>query len=466
MRTRAVLVSVLAGTFIGTLNNSLANVAVLDVLDEFDVHVGAAAWFVTGYVLGFAVLMPAAGRLVDAVGTRRVYMIGMSCFAAASALVAIAPNYPIAAVARVLQGVANAPVLPTVMVTLAAALPPAERGRAVGIWASVNGAAIAAGPPLGGLVADNFGWRTVFWLDVPLAIGAVVLAAWWLPDSRVRHDRRLDLAGGALLTGGLVSTMVALSQGSAWGWADARTSAFLGAGVVSLGVLWRRSHRVADPFVDLSVLRNRGYAVLAGVAGLQMVVLFAALFCVPLLLVSVFGQSVGRAGGVAFLLPVTMVIAGPSMGALAQRRGARALTGWGAALLGAAAAALALSAATRSLALVVVGLVVLGAGVSAIQSPTTARVADQVHDAHRGVAMGLFHTIRFVAGAMGTAASAAIFTGVTHGVDLQAVNADVLERAFVAAFLAAGAVAVAALALTRLVQDRVATTSPPQPQPA
>jgi MFS family permease len=355
------------------------------------------------------------------------------------------------------------------MVTVVRVFPPGFRGGAMGLWAAVNGAAIAAGPPLGGLVADAFGWRAVFWLDVPLAVGAVWLAWRWLPETGTRRAGAVDVAGGALLTGGLVAVMVALSQGPAWGWGSPATAALLGGGVVALGALWRRSQRVATPFVDVEVLRNRRYAVLAGIAGLQMVVLFAALFSVPLLLVSVFGHSVGRAGGVAFLLPVTMVVAGPWMGGLAQHRGARALTGWGAALLGAAAGLLALGAASESIAAVVAGLVVLGAGVSAIQSPTTARVAEEVDDAHRGVALGLFHTIRFVAGVLGTAASAAVFTGVTGGVDLDVVADDVLERAFVADFLVAAAFAAGALVLTRLVPDRspsAPSTSSPQPQPA
>jgi MFS family permease len=212
---------------------------------------------------------------------------------------------------------------------------------------------------------------------------------------------------------------------------------------------------VPAPFLDLTVLRNRRYAVLAGVAALQMVVLFAVLFSVPLLLVEVFGKSVGAAGAVVFALPVTMVVAGPWAGGLSHHHGARSLTAWGALLLGGAATVLAAGVHLRSLALIVTGLVVLGAGVSAVQSPTATKVAEEVDDAHRGVALGLFHTIRFLAGVLGTAGAAAVFTAVTRGVAVADLAEDVLARAFVADFALAGTVAVAALLLTRLIPARV-----------
>jgi len=458
---RLVLVGVLAGTFLGTFNNSVANVAVVDVIDDFGVDVDVAAWFITGYVLGFAVLLPAAGRLVDAYGTRRVYLTGMTGFVVASALVAVAPSFGAAAGARVLQGVVNAPVLPTVMVTVTALYPPAARGRALGIWASVNGAAIALGPPLGGVVADALGWRAIFWLDVPLALAVLAVGIRWLPDTERRRDA-VDVAGGALLSVGLVLVMVALSQGSAWGWADPSTLTLVAAGAALLAALWWRSHSVPAPFVDLGVLRNRAYGVLACVAGLQMVVLFAALFAVPLLLVTRFDHSVAEAGWLSFLLPATMVVAGPGVGALADRRGARALMSAGAALLAVAAALLGAGAAREHLAVVLLALVVLGAGVAAIQSPSAARVAEAVEERHRGVAMGLFHTIRFLSGIVGTAVSAALFAAVTGGVDVEAVADDVLGRAFVADFAFAAAAAVLALVAARLVQDR----SPALPTPA
>lgn len=455
-----VLATVLVGTFIGTINNSVANVAVIDVLDDFDVGVSSAVWFITGYVLAFAVLMPVAGRLSDTFGVRRVYLAGMWCFLAASVLVAVAPTYPLAALGRVLQGVANAPVLPTVMVTIATVFPPGVRGRAMGMWAAVNGIAIALGPSLGGVVTDVFGWRWAFWFDVPFVLLAVVLARRFLPDVAGTRGGGLDVIGGGLLTGGLVGVMVALSQGPEWGWSSPAVWLLLAAGAVQLAVFWRRCHGVPSPFLDVDVLRNRRFAVLAGVAALQMLVLYAVLFTVPLLLVSLFDRGVGVAGGLVVVLPVTMIVAGPTMGHLTDRLGIRRLTGAGGGLLVIACTVLAAGVAVESLPVVLAGLVVVGAGVSAIQSPTAVGVADAIGEAGRGVAMGLFHTIRFLAGVLGTAGAAALFTAVGGGSELDALSDSRLTRAFTVDFLAVAAVAVVAVMLSRLVpRSPVAATA-------
>jgi EmrB/QacA subfamily drug resistance transporter len=446
-----VLATVLVGTFIGTINNSVANVAVLDVLEEFDVGIGAAVWFITGYVLAFAVLMPVAGRLSDMFGVRRVYLTGMACFLGASVVVATAPSYPLAAFGRVLQGIANAPVLPTVMVTIATVFPPGVRGRAMGMWAAVNGIAIALGPSLGGVVTDALGWRWVFWLDLPVVVLALVLGRRHLPDVPGTGSGALDATGGALLTGGLVGAMVALSEGSELGWTHPLTVVLLVGGVGLLWRCWRRCHRVDSPFLDVAVLRNRRFAVLAAVAGLQMVVLYAVLFTVPLLLVSLFDRSVGAAGGLVVVLPLSMIVAGPTLGHLADRFGARRLTGAGGVLLVVAASVMAAGVAGESLPVVLVGLVVVGAGVSAIQSPAAVGVAEEIGDANRGVAMGLFHTIRFLAGVLGTAGAAALFTASTGGGALDGLSDGRLADAFTLDFVAVALVAAVTVALSRLV---------------
>jgi EmrB/QacA subfamily drug resistance transporter len=461
-----VLATVLVGTFIGTINNSVANVAVLDVLDDFHVDVGAAVWFITGYVLAFAVLMPVAGRLADAYGVRRVYLGGMMWFLVASVAVAVAPTYPLAAGGRVLQGIANAPVLPTVMVTIAAVFPPGMRGRAMGLWAAVNGIAIALGPSLGGVVSDALGWRWAFWFDVPLVVLALVLGRRYVPDLRgAGRATSLDVVGGALMTGGLVGVMVALSQGTDWGWTNAVVLVLLAGGVVMLVAFWRRSTRVAVPFLDLAMLRNRRFGVLAAIAGLQMAVLYGVLFTVPLLLVSVFDRSVGATGGLVVVLPLSMIVAGPTMGHLTDRLGIRRLAGAGGVLLVVAALLIAVGVAADSLASVLVGLIVVGAGVSAIQSPTAVGVTEEIGDTNRGVTMGMFHTIRFLAGVLGTAGSAALFTAVGGGGDLDALSDSRLTRAFTVDFVCIAAVAVVATALSRLVPRSPTSTSSPDVTP-
>jgi EmrB/QacA subfamily drug resistance transporter len=454
------LASVLAGTFLGTVNNSVANVAVVDLLDEYDLEVGAAVWFVTGYVLAFAVLMPAAGRIADVIGSRRLYIGGLMAFTLASVAVAVAPSFPFAVGARVLQGVANAPVLPTVMVTLAASFPEGERGRAVGAWASVNGAAIAIGPPLGGVITDTLGWRAIFWLDVPITLVAIVLAYRYLPDVRPRSAGRIDVAGGALLTGGLLALMLGLSLGPSRGWTPAVLSV-LAVGAMLVVAAWRQAQRTPHPFIDVEVIRSGSYRVLSAVAGLQMAALYGVLFTTPLLLVGIFGRSLGSTGAITFVLPVTMMLAAPAAGALVHRLGTRVLTRRGSLLLVLGAAILGAAAHVESILLVLLGLVVFGAGVSVIQSPTTTAVSQEVDERHRGVALGLFHTVRFLTGVLGTATCAAVFTAIVGGTGIAGARPDRLGDAFVAAF----AVVCVLGAATAVLAQRIPAHARAEPRP-
>lgn len=454
------LAAVLAGTFVGTINNSVANVAVLDVIDEFDVPLTSGAWFVTGYVLAFAVLMPAAGWLGDVVGIRRVYVAGLALFAVASVAVALAPTYPAAAGARVVQGIANAPVLPTVMVTVAAAFPAGMRGRAVGWWAAVNGAAIALGPPLAGVIAESWGWRTVFWLDVPLVLATLVLTWRALPPDQPSDHPHTDVVGGGLLTAGLVAVMLGASQGPERGWSDPVVGLVAITGVAMLVTFWRRSHRVSSPFLAVDILRSRAVAALSGVAGLQMTVLFGVLFTTPLLLTELFDQSLGQAGAVAFVLPVSMMLAGPSMGHLADRYGARLLVAMGGGVLVAATALMGVGIAQRSLPVLIASLVLFGMGVSAIQSPATAAVAEHVGDTQRGAAMGMFHATRFLCGVFGTAIAAAVIAGAGGTTAVGSIPDRTLERAFLAALAVSAAVAVAVVIASRAVPPQTSSTAP------
>jgi MFS family permease len=379
-------------------------------------------------------------------------------FLVASVGVATAPGWPWAVAARVAQGVANAPVLPTVMVTVAAVFPAGERGRAMGVWAAVNGAAVAAGPPVGGVLTDAFGWRSVFWADVPLVIAVLVLTIRYLPDVRPSaHDGappRVDVTSVVLMSAGLVATMVGLGQASegGWGWPAAATLGPLGA--VLLATWWWQLGRARAPLVDPALLRNRAYALLGAIAALQMMVLFGVLFATPLMLVVEFDRPVGTAGLLVFVLPVSMVAAGPALGHLADRLGAASLARAGGVALAAGGATLSAGAALRSLGVVVLGLVIVGLGVAAIQAPAAVGVAEAVGEASRGAGLGLFHTIRFVGGVIGTAVFAGAFALAAPEADLDTLAPRDVDGAFATVYLLAVAFGVAAAALAGRMRRR------------
>lgn len=438
---------VLLGTFFGTFNNSAASVALVKVLDEYRVGIGSGVWFVTSYVVAFAVTMPLAGVLADRFGTRRIYLVGLVGFLFSSLGVALAPSYPWLIGLRTLQGVFNGPVLPTVMVTAVALAPGDSVGKAMGAWAAVNGAAIAIGPPIAGVLTDSLGWRSVFWLQVPLLAGVVLATMAMVPDvAPTRAGRKFDLVGVTLLTIGLIGVMVGFSRSSAWGWGSPLTWGVLAGGAGALAAFGRWSRSRPDPVVDPRLFASRAFSSLAIAAGLQMVVLYGVLLAVPLLLVDLFGFSITGAGAFVFVLPLTMIVCSPISGWLADRYSVSRVVLGGGAALALGAGLLVASTPARSPWIAAVGLAVIGFGVAAIQSPTAAALAGSVDGDSRGTAIGLFHTIRFLAGAMGSVAAAVILEG------LSGVGSERLPVAFGSVFglMVIGGVGVMAIASTRL----------------
>jgi MFS family permease len=164
------LAAILLGTFVGTLGNSVSNVALPAVMAEFAVPLSSAVWVVSAYTFAFAVLMPVCGYLGDLYGQRRMYLWGMALFAAASVGSGLAPSFPWLVGSRVLLGIAVAPTLPAVMAMIAHLFSPEHRGRAIGFWALTNGAGHALGPPLSGFLVEYLSWRAVFLFSLPLCL--------------------------------------------------------------------------------------------------------------------------------------------------------------------------------------------------------------------------------------------------------------------------------------------------------
>jgi MFS family permease len=430
---RAALAALLGATFVGTLNNSVANVAVTRVSEEFDLEVSTGVWFVSSFVLLIAVLMPLAGRLGDMFGVRRTFQLGLVGFSVGALVVALAPWYPLIVFGRCVQGAAGATVLPCIMVTIARMYPLRERGRAVGAWAAVNAAALAVGPLAGGAVVDVLGWRTLWWFDAP-ALALVGLAAHRFvpPDGPVVRDK-LDLPGAALATASIVTLSIGLERATDWGLVDPRSLAVLVVvGVLSLRFV-RRERRVAAPFLNLDLFRRPGYGALCISAGMQMVALFAMSFALPVYLITGRGLSEGVAGALLALLPGTMLLGAPMAGTLSDRWPIVRLLVAGSALL--VVGALISMIRPSSVPFLVVAVVVTGLGISAIQSPATTGVLEVVREDERGVALGVFNTVRFVAGGLGaTVAGVALqlASGLSPG-DVPADAVGLADRGFRAA---------------------------------
>jgi EmrB/QacA subfamily drug resistance transporter len=367
------------------------NVAVPAIGADLDIGLGGQQWVVLSYSLALASLYLVAGALADRLGRRKMFMLGTIGFAAASALGGIAPNAAVLIFARVLQGAGGA-LLTTGSLSLLRSTFGEQSGRAIGIWTAGTGAVSLAGPPLGGALVEWASWRWIFYLNVPLAIGAVCFA--WLgrgaATRREEPSSRLDIVGAALVALALGFVTYGLVQAGEQGFAAAGWAFALGA--AALGGFLVREHRARDPLLPLALFRNRDFTLVNVATLLIYGALAGSTFFLVLFLQSVVGYTPFEAG--LLLLPSTVVllVLAARFGRLADRLGPRPFLVAGPVLM-AAGMLLWLRVEDRSLwDGLLPGLVLYGLGLSMIVAPITSAALTAAPERYSGVAAGVNST--------------------------------------------------------------------------
>jgi MFS family permease len=320
---------------------------------------------------------------------------------------AVAPSLSLMVASRALQGLGCAAVPTAVMGMLARSFPPGRRSQVMGAWGAANGIGQAIGPPLGGFVADAFGWRAIFGGLVPITLGVLVLTLRVVPrDSG--HDTRMDWAGAGALTVGVALLMTAATAAPQPGVPSWLPTAGAALGIVILIGFGVTSLHRANPFIDPRLLGEMRWLRSASAVFVQQSSLAAVLVAVPLYLTGVTGLSTSATGLIVFALPLVWAVLAPVVGVLADRVGPRPVlrTGLGVLVAVDVGFAVLLGAGSHRLALVVAVLLVAGAGVALVQTPALTG-ATRSPAGQRGIGLGLFNMMRFVGAASGTAAVAA-----------------------------------------------------------
>ncbi|MGQ9674616.1 MAG: MFS transporter [Chloroflexota bacterium] len=451
-----ILIAVLLGTLLGTINNSIGNVALPSILDEFDRNVGSGVWVITGYVLSFSTFMPVFGRLADMFGRRRIYLGCLLGYAVMGLFCTFAPSVEALIASRALQGIAIAPVLPVVMSIVATTFPREERGRAMGLWAAVNGLGLAIGAPLGGFLTNSLGWRSIFWATIPIALIAYFAALKVVPADTEKSQDRFDGVGAGALIAMMVCVMSSPTLAGELGMTSPVTLGLLAAAVFLFVIFILTETTTMPPFVDLSLFGLRAYVAATAVAALQLFCLGGTLLLIPLFVVRLQGNDTAFAGALLFFLPATMMAVATVAGRANDRFGSRLPIVGGLLLIAIAGAGLGWMQPTTSSAYLIACLVVMGTGIAFVQSPAAAAVTYVVEPERIGVAVGFFNMFRFV----GSAFATTIF-----GVTLQAIteygeragaksHQEALAVAFQVNFLALAAVAVIALVIATQIVGR------------
>jgi EmrB/QacA subfamily drug resistance transporter len=408
---------VLALTSVASFMVSLDTQVVATALPVIRVHLHASLasleWTVNAYTLTFAVLLLTGAALGERLGRRRMLAVGTGLFTAASAACALAPNAGALVAARAVQGAGAALVLPLALALLSAGFPPQRRAWAIGIFSAVTGLAVAAGPIVGGAVAQGIAWQWIFWLNVPIGVIMIPLILTKLAAS-TRASASLDPLGLVLATGGALGLVWALIRANSLGWASPEIIGTLVAGAVLVGAFIGWELKAAHPMVPLRLFRSRAYA--AGNAACLCVfaVLFGLVFFMAQFLQTGLGYDPLGAG--LRLAPgwATLMVIAPFAGTLIRRFGERALIAGGLTVFAAALIWIALVARTGlPYADLVVPLILAGSGVSVAIPPTQSVVMTAVAPADIGQASGTFNMLRQLGGVFGIAICAAVFAA--HG---------------------------------------------------
>ncbi|HSS72320.1 MAG TPA: DHA2 family efflux MFS transporter permease subunit [Gaiellaceae bacterium] len=392
-----------------TLDNLVVTTALPVIRKDLGAGIEGLEWTVNAYTLTFAVLLLTGAALGDRFGRRRMFVIGLGIFTAASAAAALAPSIEALVAARAAQGVGGAIIAPLTLTLLSAAVPAEKRGLALGAWGGIGGLAVALGPLVGGAVVSGLSWQWIFWINVPLGLVLIPLA-WRRLDESHGPSGKLDLPGLALVSFGLLGIVWGLVRGNGQGWSSPEiVSALVGGAVLLVGfVLWEL--RTKTPMLPMRFFRNRTFSATNGASLLMFFGMFGSIFLLAQFFQTVQGYSPFASG--LRILPWTAmpIFIAPIAGALSDRIGGRPLMALGLTLQAVGLGWMAtISSATTPYGDFVLPFIISGAGMALFFAPVANVVLSSVKPEEEGQASGANNAIRELGGVFGVAVLASIF---------------------------------------------------------
>lgn len=409
-RVRILLAVILAAVFVSVLTQSLVNVVVPDIGDEFGVSEGQVGWVLTGYLLVFAVGIPLYGRVSDLYSVRRAFALGLLGLAAGSVVCSLAPNLPALVAGRVIQAVGASAIPALAFATVASVLPPGRRGMALGLLSSSVGVGASVGPVLGGFVAGLTGWRVLFYATIALALPLAVAAFRVFPDTALGDpgkSRSFDLPGGLSLALASGLALFGVTEGQVLGFSSPYSwVSFTLAALSALFFTWR-IRTTSEPFVSPELLKNRGFVAGSLVGFFTMFANVCGLVLTPFLLSSVNDLSGFQIGFALVPGAVALAIISPIAGRLSDRFGSRPLIFAGLSVMLLAALFLSAYSAGAPALFVALGMLGLGMGFALVNSPVANATAATLREEETGTGLGIYQMLFFLGGGFGPAVAGA-----------------------------------------------------------
>ncbi|WP_327666863.1 MFS transporter [Streptomyces sp. NBC_00485] len=410
------LITVAVGVMMVALDGTIVAIANPAIQKDLKASFADVQWITNGYFLALAVSLITAGKLGDRFGHRQTFLVGVTGFAAASGAIGLSSSIAAVVTFRVLQGLFGALLMPAALGLLRATFPAEKLNMAIGIWGMVIGASTAGGPILGGVLVEHVNWQSVFFINVPVGVLALVLGSLILLDHRAENaPRSFDIAGIALLSGAMFCLVWALIKAPAWGWGDGNTWAFIGASAVGFVLFSFWETKVKEPLIPLGLFRSVPLSAGVVLMVLMAIAFMGGLFFVTFYLQNVHGMSPIDAG--LHLLPLTgmMIVGSPLAGVMITKLGPRIPLAGGMAATAIAMYGMSTLDTDTGSAVMSLWFALLGLGLAPVMVGATEVIVGNAPMELSGVAGGLQQAAMQIGGSLGTAVLGAVMASKVDG---------------------------------------------------
>jgi EmrB/QacA subfamily drug resistance transporter len=393
------------------IDNTIVNVALPTLVRELDADVSELQWVVDAYTLVFAGLLLPAGALGDRYGRRRTLLAGLLVFGVGSTAAAYAGGVDVLIVCRAVMGAGAAFIMPATLSLLITVFPDErERATAVGIWAATAGLGVALGPVAGGFLLDHFWWGSIFIVNVPLCVGAIVVGRRVVPESRDPVARRLDWAGATLSGTGLIALAWAVIEAPSDGWTSGPVLAAFALALVALGAFVQRQRRIREPLLDVGLFRNPRFSAASSTVMVLFFALFGFLFLATQYLQFVLGYSPLAAGVRVLPYAGAMIVFASVSAKLVSMFGTKRVATAGMLLFALGLAVAATVAVDSGYGRLAVAFVLMGAGMGLAGAPATESIMNSLPPARANIGSAVNDTTRELGGALGVAVVGSIMS--------------------------------------------------------
>jgi len=451
---RIILFAVALGTFMGPLDGSVVNIALPTISSDYKVTLATVEWVVMSYLLMTSSLLLTFGRLGDLYGHKNIYLRGFIVFTFGSLLCGVAPSILMLIIFRGVQAIGAGMMMSMGPAIVADITDPRERGRSLGVIAVAVSVALTTGPVLGGFLTSYFGWRSVFFINIPIGIAGSFLAYKVIPVQKSNGVQPFDIPGSVMFFLALVSMLFSLSNAEKMGWNNPVIIGLLAGGIILLFIFIFFESRTPYPMLDTRLFKNRLFSMGNLSALMSFIAMNAVILIMPFYLQQVLNLSPSQAGFYLIPMPLVTMIVAPVSGIISDRTDTRYVSSLGMAIMATGLFLLSRLKGDSDAASIVTALVLLGLGSGMFQTPNNSAVLGTVLPNRRGIASSMLAVMRNTGMVLGIAVSGAIFStkfsSLNNSLAAQGLEGTVLyvgafEGAMHNTFLAASLIALAAV---------------------